>query len=979
MDNTTAQNLAASITKLNTLLQKFGRQDSGWSGGDTTDTTTEQTIGMQKFRRELQGAAGASEQLTKKLSNLLPRRPFNAVIQKFEEAGDQILDAATDIGVKSQRSTLDFIKRSRANAEQMRKIADMHAEITSDVGKLQGALEKKNKEGYTKTFKALEDKVEQFKSQGIDAGHLDEVVRNIKVIAGKMLTINAKLDRTDTDDATREELTEELNALNLNMQHQYAAVSNSQKAQQSMMLNFTKEMRESSEHNTSRITQALQVLGAGMKSDIARLGGVIESELRNIRGSEASDHLLALRTGLSPAMLNELQQQNLRLTNLSEEERKTVVQTAIDNDKDPAEALRMAGKDNQNALIERISADASRYGYFGADAQVFMNDVMSGMKTAGMGESKMASGQYTSQALTSILGSNAQMFEMNLGDAAKEMGDFLNQPSTRALMLGLDDTQRLAVIKEESDKRHQLLKTLGMSIELQKQFNAEQRQRKFSGVVDRFRKSIMGDMFLDQLKAEGVINEVTPELRSGQADYQAGRDTIEARSFSDAMGIAAEKRQTMTTSMSSAEAVGTFALGDVLSQGAGHDLMQFADRSADMDATRRLTSTAGGMEPISKDITQFSDAMVEHTGLLQDLYTQFKPYFSGASSSIAGGTIAAGAGLVGTVVGGIGTLALQAVIGKALGGGGAGGTGGAIFGRIGDMLAGGARGPGNVPGNTPGAGGSIFSRVGDMVRGGPAGVGPDAVAPNTTPQAAGRAGTLMNAAKSIAPRLLGSLGLGTIGTLATMGGDALTTAGHEKSGAAVSTLGYAGMGAGMGMMLGPVGAAIGGGLGAAYGMFQNKDAITGMVDSAISAVGLDPDSGMGQAIESAVYASPLGLVVGHERLFENMKEGWNSLTGNLTEPPSAVSAAVAGAATTGMVLQPDGTYASPDDKTAELVELNRRQVELSEEHLKLDGDSEEKRRRENEATRQAAKYSQQARQMRDNLIESTLASALAPA
>lgn len=928
--------LTDAITKLNAILTKFGRQDSGWSGDDR-DISTEQAVGMQRFNRQLKDVESASQQLSRRLQNLVPRRAFDKVIRKFEDAGDEILDAATAIGVKSQRSTMDYIKRSRANAEQMRKIANMHAEITSDVSKLQDSIEKKNKEVYTKTFKALEEKVEQFRAQGIDTRHLEDIVKNISIVGRRADAIVKRLERTDIDSVERQELTEALDELNLNMRQQYSNVVNSQRAQQSMFINFNKEYREASAANSEKIANAMKTLGAGIAVDISRLGNVIESELRNVRGLQASDHLLALQTGLSPAMLNELQQQNLRLTTLTAEQRNEIQRTTRPENLN--EALRDAGRANQNALIERISADASRYGYFGQDAQVFMNDVMSGMKTAGMGDAKLQSGQYTSQALTSILGSNAQLFEMTLGEAAKEMGDFINQPEIRARMFGLNDTQRLAVIKRESVARQNLVKTLGMSIEMQKQFNAEQRQRKFASVADKFRQSILRNMAFDEMVSQGYMAD-TPELRQGMADDNMGRATDAAVKFRQAFGAGTQIRAADLSKLTAGQALAEGVFLDAVMTAGGYDPMAMADNAVEMDANKRLISTAGGMESFSEDITKFSDAMTEHTGLLQKLYVEFKPYFSGVTNSAVAGTAGAVGGLVTSGAGNVASAVL----------GGAGNFATELFSEylVHKTIAG---------GGLRGIAGSTISSIG--------------------PQITSRVGMAGNVIKALGPRALAAGGVGALGVLGTMGGDALKESGHEKTGAAVSTLGYAATGAGMGMMLGPIGAAVGGTLGAAYGLFQNKETITGLVDSGLQSMGIDTNSAMGNAIENALYASPVGMIVGHEKIFENAKQAWNSLTGNLNEPASTVDGSVSSAATTGQVLQPDGTYAPPADKTAELVELNRRQVELSEEHLKLDEDDTEKRRREREQDRLATQYRQKAQQMRDNLIESALQRGLA--
>lgn len=67
---------------------------------------------------------------------------------------------------------------------------------------------------------------------------------------------------------------------------------------------------------------------------------------------------------------------------------------------------------------------------------------------------------------------------------------------------------------------------------------------------------------------------------------------------------------------------------------------------------------------------------------------------------------------------------------------------------------------------------------------------------------------------------------GIVGGLALdYAGDKLKESGHEKLSAGADIAGTALTGASMGMLLGPIGAAVGGALGAAYGTYQNKEAL----------------------------------------------------------------------------------------------------------------------------------------------------------
>lgn len=957
MDNNTAQQLKNSIDTLNRLMNKFARSNGdSWSGSSDDNeagATEKSSVGWKQFKKDMKEAASASKILSDRFKNLLPRNPFNKVIQKFEDAGDEIFDATTAIGRKTQKATLDFVKATRATTTQMRKIAEIHHDITIDMGKARKAMNAQQKDAYEKAVKSLDEKIKEYENNGLDASELKKVVSEFKDVAKKIETVQQQMKVEGISEEEMEKLQEELKTLNGKMDRQYHAVQSSETAQRNLLHKLDTSLKSTSEEQTKKLSSAFKAVGAGMAVDIARLGNVIESELRNIRGSEATDHLLAAMTGLSGPMLNQLQQENLRLTTISAEQRAQIMNdpsygTGVEAEIARNNALRQAGRDSQNELIRRMSTEASRFGYYGQDAQVFMNDMMRTFKESGIAETQLSSGQYASQAISSMIASNAQAFEMSVGDAAKEMSDFASQPAIRALMTGLDDKQRVELLKEESETRHTLLKTLGISVDMQKKINAEQRSKSFSPIVERVRTAVQNRIARNMLQRQGIANFTDEELDASQKLDLGIANQYETGIAEKARGRASHQFQqySIQSARESASPMGAL-LGLAPTQIVGQDMLrqEYADAYTGMESNRRLQERAAGMTQFSEDINQVSERIQEQTGIIQQIYQILKPYQSGIQNSVLGGTaagvLAAGSGLLG----GVGSLATEVTAEMATH---------AMMNRA-------ANGKGRMAG--------IFQRImgtpaGPGINGGFAAGAVDAASSSGT-ATAGRFAGKLGMLKGIA----GGLGIGLLGTAATYGGDMLKEAGHEKSGAALDIGGYALAGAGLGSIVPGLGTAIGAGLGASVGAvigaYQNRDIITDAVESNMKAIGIDPSSTTGNILENVMYGmNPLGWAVGYDKIMENL--GFN-------EPATTVNSAAASAATSGMVLQPDGTYAPATDKTAELVELSREQVELSREHLNLDSEAKLEEAKRQEAQMALQKYTRQAQENRAALIESAYA------
>lgn len=96
-----------------------------------------------------------------------------------------------------------------------------------------------------------------------------------------------------------------------------------------------------------------------------------------------------------------------------------------------------------------------------------------------------------------------------------------------------------------------------------------------------------------------------------------------------------------------------------------------------------------------------------------------------------------------------------------------------------------------------------------------------------------KGGKLLKLGKGLAGGVGGLLG----GLALDFAAEKAEESGHMKTAGALSTASYAATGAGLGLMLGPVGAAIGGVAGAAYGLYQNKEKIFGSSSSSSSGGG----------------------------------------------------------------------------------------------------------------------------------------------
>ena len=126
----------------------------------------------------------------------------------------------------------------------------------------------------------------------------------------------------------------------------------------------------------------------------------------------------------------------------------------------------------------------------------------------------------------------------------------------------------------------------------------------------------------------------------------------------------------------------------------------------------------------------------------------------------------------------------------------------------------------------------------------------------------GKAGKFLSKA---GPGLLKGGLLSTGGELVEMGGDALTEAGHEKIGGAVSTLGTAGKYAGYGAMIGSVvpglgtavGAGVGGVIGAGVGLYNNWDNMFGKKkEDEAKTTSAEMESVMGRPVEKGKPLDP---------------------------------------------------------------------------------------------------------------------------
>ena len=154
----------------------------------------------------------------------------------------------------------------------------------------------------------------------------------------------------------------------------------------------------------------------------------------------------------------------------------------------------------------------------------------------------------------------------------------------------------------------------------------------------------------------------------------------------------------------------------------------------------------------------------------------------------------------------------------------------------------------------------------------------------------GKAGKFLSKA---GPGLLKGGLLSAGGELVEMGGDALTEAGHEKIGGAVSTLGTAGKYAGYGAMLGSVvpglgtavGAGVGGAIGAGVGLYNNWSNI-GIGDSLSE--GYQGVKAMGGRVGDSLSEGYQGAKAMGGRVGDSLSEGYQNVKGWFGNKASAV-------------------------------------------------------------------------------------------